>query len=223
MIARDFISDTVPSVKTSDKAGRVLEWMGEFKVRQLPVINHEQLLGMVTEDDLLDCESDDTPIGAVRLSLPETTFVYEDNHIYEVLKVSSSLKLDVLPVLNARDNHYLGVITNTDLIEFVGDILSVKEPGGIIVLQVPYNSYSLSEIGRICESNEAKVLSLTVRSRPQDPTRLLISLKLNIRELSRVISTFERFEYEISMVVFDAEQLDDYRERYENLLRYLNL
>jgi hypothetical protein len=41
--------------------------------------------------------------------------------------------------------------------------------------------------------------------------------------LSRVISTFERFEYEIALVVFDAEQLDDYRDRYENLLRYLNL
>ncbi|MEM7035501.1 MAG: CBS domain-containing protein [Bacteroidota bacterium] len=223
MIARDFISDTVPSVKTSDEAQRVIDWMGEFKVRQLPVVNHEQLLGLVTEEDLLDCESETTPIGGVRLSLPETTFVYEDNHIYEVIKVASLLKLDVLPVLSSRDNSYLGMVTNTDLIQFVGDILSVKEPGGIIVLQVPYNSYSLSEIGRICESNEAKVLSLTVRSDPRDPTLLYISIKLNIRELSRLISTFERFSYEVSLVVFDAEQLDDYRERYENLLRYLDL
>ena len=44
-----------------------------------------------------------------------------------------------------------------------------------------------------------------------------------MRELSRIIATFERFEYEISTVVFDAEQIEDYRERYENLLRYLDI
>lgn len=221
MIARELISDTIPSVKTSDKVGRVLEWMGEFKVNQLPVVNHEQLLGLVTEEDLLDSESEDQPIGAVRLSLPETTCVFEDDHLYEVLKYASSLNLDALPVLRARDNTYLGVITKTDLVEESGRVLNVNEPGGIIVLNIPVRSYSLSEIGRICESNEAKVLSLTVNNSP-DPTHLFVTLKLNIRELSRVIATFERFDYDISLVIFDAEQLDDYREKYENLLRYLD-
>lgn len=223
MIARDFISDTVPPVKTSDETKRVLDWMGDFKVRQLPVVNNEQLLGLITEEDLLESESEDMPIGGLRLSLPETTFVYEDNHIYEVLKVASLMKLDVLPVLSSRNNTYLGVITNTDLIAFVGDILGVKEPGGIIVLDVPQNGYSLSEIGRICESNDAKVLSLTVRTLPRDPSRLLVSLKLNIREMSRVVATFERFDYDIPLVVFDSEQLHDMQERYENLLRYLDV
>ena len=223
MIARDLIADTVPCVKTSDEAGRVLTWMAEFKVRQLPVVNNEALLGMVTEDDLLDVEGDDVPIGNIRLSLPETTYVFEDNHLYEVLKVASTMKLDLLPVLRARDNTYLGVITSSALIEYAGDLLAVREPGGIIVLEMLQNSYSLSEIGRICESNDAKVLSLAARTIPNDPSRLNISIKLNIRELSRLIATFERFEYTISHVIFDAEQLEDYRERYENLLRYLDI
>ena len=72
------------------------------------------------------------------------------------------------------------------------------------------------------ESNDAKVLSLTVTNSP-NPSRLYISVKLNIREMSRVIATFERFDYTIHNVVFDSEQLDDYKERYENLLRFLNL
>ena len=110
-----------------------------------------------------------------------------------------------------------------DLLEFVGSVLGVQEPGGIIVLRVPQNSYSLSEIGRLCENNDAKVLSLTATTLPSDPTHLYVSIKLNIRELSRVIATFERFEYEISQVIFDTEQLNDFRERYENLLRYLNV
>ena len=45
LLAKDLITDTLPSIKTSDNATRVLEWMSEFKVAQLPVVNHERLLG----------------------------------------------------------------------------------------------------------------------------------------------------------------------------------
>lgn len=222
LLAKDLITDTVPSVKTSDSANRVLEWMSEFKVNQLPVVNHERLLGIIGEEDLLESDMEDEPIGAMRLSLPEQTFVHEDSHFYDVLKMASIMNLDILPVLSARDNAYLGSITKHDLIHRAASILNVEEPGGVIVLSVGANSYSISEIGRICESNDAKIMSLSVSNAPE-LGKLSVTIKLNIRELSRVISTFERFEYEISLVVFDAEQLDDYRERYENLMRYLNL
>jgi acetoin utilization protein AcuB len=222
LLAKNLIVDTVPSVKTSDSATRVLDWMGEFKVSQLPVVNHERLLGIIAEQDLLESGIEDEPIGAIRLSLPEQTHVHEDTHFYDVLKMASLMKLDVLPVLSARDNTYIGVITKHDLVRRAAEFLNVEEPGGVIVLSVALNSYSISEIGRICESNDAKIMSLSVSNAPE-LGKLLVTLKLNIRELSRVISTFERFEYEIALVVFDAEQLDDYRDRYENLLRYLNL
>jgi acetoin utilization protein AcuB len=222
LLARDLITDTVPSVKTSDGAAHVLEWMGEFKVNQLPVVNNERLLGIIAEQDLLEVADEDTPIGSLRLSLPEQTYVHEDSHFYDVLKMASIMNVDVLPVLSVRDNTYIGAITKSDLVRRASEFLNVEEPGGVIVLSVPLNSYSISEIGRICESNDAKILSLSVSNAPE-VGKLFVTIKLNIRELSRVVSTFERFEYEIALVVFDAEQLDDYKERYENLLRYLNL
>lgn len=222
MIARDLISDTVPSLKTSDTVRRVLDWMNEFKVSQLPVVNNEELLGLVSEDDLLDLDDENAAIGSIRLSLPENTHVFEDSHIYDVIRVASLLHLDIVPVLKTRDNAYLGVITKGDIVKSVGNLLNATEPGGIIELEVSQNSYHLSEIARLCESNDAKVLSLTVANSPV-PSKLLISVKLNLREMSRVIATFERFEYTIHNVVFDSEQLDDYKERYENLIRFLNL
>jgi acetoin utilization protein AcuB len=221
ILARDLITDTVPSIKTSDKVNRVLEWMNEFKVAQLPVVNHERLLGIVSEEDLLETEMDDVPIGAVRLSLPEQTFVHEDTHFYEVLKMASMMKLDVVPVLSVSDDTFVGTITRADMVRQATECLCIEEPGGIIVLHLASNDYSISEIGRICESNDAKILSLTV-SNSKEAGKILVTVKLNVRELSRVIATFERFEYDIAGVIFDAEQLNDLQERYENLLRYLN-
>lgn len=223
MVARDLISDTVPSLKTSDPVRLVLEWMNEFKVNQLPVVNNEELLGLVSEEDLLDLDDEDMAIGAVRLSLPQETFVYEDSHTFEVIRMASMLKLDVLPVLQSKDNHYMGIVTKKDIVEHVGYLLNANEPGGIIVLEVAQNSYHLSEIARICESNDAKILNLTVQNSVNDPAKLYVSIKLNIRELSRVLATFERFEYTVLHFVMDARQNEYYQEQYESLIRYLNL
>lgn len=222
MTARQLITDTVPPVKTSDEVGRVLAWMNEFRVGQLPVVNHESLLGLVSEDDLAEIDDPHAPIGAVRLGLPESAFVFEDSHFYEVLKRASINQLEVLPVLSNDHNKYVGLITRRDIVNYAAQVLAVQEPGGIVVLEVAFNSYALSEIARLCEQNDAKILSLTVTNSP-NPQKLYISIKLNVRELSRILATFERFNYEVALVVYDAEQLDDYRERYENLLRYLNL
>ena len=220
MLARDLISDSIPPVKITDPISVVMNWMSEFKVSQLPVLQGDKLEGIVHEDDLLDAPNEEMSLGELRFSTPEQTFVFEDNHLYEVASKMAQYKLDIMPVLDYK-HQFLGIATQADVIEGLSRLLNVHEPGGIITLQVPVNSYHLSEISRICESNNAKVLSLSVKTMP-NPTQLQVTLKLNLRELSRVIATFERFDYEIANVIFDSEQLDDYRENYEALLRYLN-
>ena len=220
MIARKLISDSVPSVKTSDTAERVLAWMAEFKVSQLPIVNVEGYLGLIREDDLFEVSDQHHPIGDVDLAIPPEIFVYEDSHIYEVLKLMSEFKLDIMPVLDYQ-KIFLGVVTQRDILNFLAEAMGAKEQGGIIVLEMQQNGYSLSEIGRICESSDARVLSMTMSNGP-GPGLILITLKLNIRDMSRVVAAFERFKYQIYTVVFDAEKIEEFRENYEALLRFLN-
>jgi CBS domain-containing protein len=221
MLARDLIADSIPPVKTSDTAALVLDWIGEFKVAHLPIVNHENLLGLVSEEDLLEVEDLSLPVGNISLSIPTDAFVMENSHIFEAAKIMAHYKLDVVPVVDA-DKRYSGLITKSDLVQYLTDIVGAKEPGGVIELEVPLNNYMVSEIGRICESNDAKIISLTTTP-THDHSLLLVTIKLNIRELSRVVSTFQRFNYTIRGVVFDAEQIDDVRSNYENLLKYLSM
>lgn len=222
MLAQNLITDSIPPVRPTDLVERVLVWMGEFKVKHLPVVADGLLVAIISESELLETRSGNMPISSLDLFLGKTSFTYDDSHIYDVLKVMTENKMDMVPVLNASNNRYVGMITGPALLDATSLLLNVGEQGGVIVLQVAHNSYSLSEIGRICESNDAKVLSLTLGQAP-DPTQLYVTLKLNLRDLSRTIASFERFEYNIAHVVFDSDQLDDYRERYENLLRYLSI
>lgn len=221
MIVGQLITDNIPPIKSTDTIGQALAWMSQFGVRHLPVVDDAKLVGIICEDDLLVAQDPDKTIVEAELSMMTEKYVQMDHHVYEALKVMALNQLDIVPVLD-YDDEYEGLVNGYDVLDYLSEALNVHEPGGVVILRISQNSYQLSEIGRICESNSTKVLSLTVTNSP-DASFLFVTLKVNTRDLTRLISTFERFEYEIASVIFDNEELEEYRENYEALLRYLRV
>jgi predicted transcriptional regulator len=221
MLAKNLISTVVPSVKTSDSGNQALQWMEFFKVSHLPIVNNQDFLGLISESDIYDLNCGDEPIGNHKLGLIRP-YVFESQHIWELVDIVSKMKLSVIPVLKT-DKTYLGVITLQDLAQNYAKITAADQPGGIIVLEVGVHDYSLSEISRIVEENNAKVLSLFV-SGNEHSTLLNVTLKLNVNDLAAIIQSFVRFDYTIkeSYLSDDAENRL-FRERYESFLSYLNV
>ena len=75
-----------------------------YLIFPLSIIN--EFLGLISDKDIYNLNMADEPIGNHRLSL-FSPYVFEDQHIYEVIEVASRLKLSVIPVLD-RSNNYLG-------------------------------------------------------------------------------------------------------------------
>lgn len=221
MIARELISDTVPSLNPSDQAAMALNWMSEFKLNQLPVVDQGKYKGLITEDVILESSDLTQSVGDIQFSGWDGAYVYQANHVYDVIEIMASLKMEILAVLD-EENTYLGVVTLRDLSAYLGKLFAIQEPGGILVLEIPVHSYVLSEIGRITESADAKVLSLYLYPVP-DTNDILLTLKLNIEDLTRVVATFERFDYKIIRTYHKVERNDDYHRNMEALIRYLDI
>lgn len=221
MIVRELISDTIPSVNSADPIGRALDWMGEFKLSQLPIVDNGKYEGIITENDILDAEEFNISVGEMRYTGWDTAYIHHGNHVYDAMDIMSNLKLEVLPVLD-EEEAYLGVITLRDLSTYLGKLFAVQEQGGVLVVSVPHNGYSLSEIGRIVESADARVLSLYLSSVP-GVSELLITLKLNVEDLSRVVATFERFEYNVVRTYHRVAHAEDYRRNLDALIKYLDI
>ena len=83
------------------------------------------------------------------------------------------------------------------------------------------NDYSLTEIASIIESNDTKILSSYVISKPNS-TNIEITIKLNKQDITAIIKDFERHEYKISASYKEEDDDDDFTERYESLMRFLN-
>jgi CBS domain-containing protein len=221
MVAKDLISEVIPSLKTSDLGQTALNWMEIFRVSHLPIVNNQDFLGLISDTDIYDMNQPEEPIGNHALTLFKP-YVDGEQHIFEVIGLASRLKLSVVPVLDSN-NHFMGVITTSDLIRHLAGISSMDQPGSIIVLELIERDYSLSQIAQIVESNNVKVLSMYITS-PPESTKLEVTLKVNTSDLISVIRTFERYNYEVKTWVSNSDSMDRfYSERFDHLMKYLNI
>ncbi|MFI5450594.1 CBS domain-containing protein [Pedobacter sp. UC225_61] len=220
MFAVELISNVIPPLKTSDSVRKALERMSEFKLYHLPIVNEAQFLGLVSEDELIEVRDQDTPLGSLSLTIMNP-FVFEDSHIYDVIRLFNQLQLSLVPVLDQQKN-YLGVVSINNLLEYTADTYAVKEPGGIIVLSISNRNNSLAHMAQIVEADNAQILSSYVSSFP-DSTRLEITLKINKTELSGIISSFERYNYEVKAVFNNTQNDDGSADRFNSFMNYLNV
>ena len=221
MLAKDLISDVIPALRTSDSGQKALYWMDIFRISHLPIVNNKDFLGLISDKDIYDLNMAEEPIGNHSLSL-FSPYVTDDQHIFEVIEIASRLSLSVVPVLD-HNNHYMGLITMDYLIHYFGDLSALKQPGGIIVLEINANDYSLSEIAQIIEGNDAKILSLYVNSH-SNSMKMEVSIKINRKELTSIIQTFNRYDYIIKASFMDENDLSSlYENRYEQFMKYLSI
>ena len=221
MIAADLLSDGLVPLRTSDTGEEALNIMSEFYVRHLPVVNNTQLLALVSEDDILEYDVHEA-VGSYDVSLRFPP-VQENDHLYEVMRRMGQYNLTVIPVVNGNQD-YLGMITIEDLLSYFAQIGSFTEPGSIIVLEMSRRDYSLAEISRIVESENAAVLSSFVTSSLDEATVMIdVTLKINRQNIQSILATFGRFSYTVKATFNEREMYDTLKERYDSLMSYLNV
>jgi len=221
MLAKDLISEEIPAIRTSDTAVEALNWMEVFRVSHLPIVNNEEFLGLISDSDIYDLNTPEEAIGNHRLSLIRP-YVRFDQHIYEIIELASRLKLTVVPVLDYH-NKYIGLVRMSDLLHYFSKLIAIEKPGGIIVVEMSQSDYSMSQISQIVESNNAKILSMYLTS-SADSTKIEVTLKLNVTDLTAIIQTFNRYEYTIKASFMEFDEQDDlYNSRYELFMKYLNI
>ena len=220
MRAYKLINEEIPPLKHSDTAEKALNWMEEFKVSHLAVLKNGNYVGLVSESNILDQMEIEKTLDELFQHLPRPSVDSKD-HIYQVLSRVSELKLSVIPILDENEQ-YLGCTNVQLLMSVIANTGSIKENGGIIVLEIANTDYSLVEIAQIVESNEAKILSSYIMS-SVDSTNIEVTLKINKIELDSIIRTFERYDYSIKASFQKSGNDTDLQFRYDALMNYLNL
>ncbi len=221
MTSQSFINHSVPEVSPKDAVADVLELMQSTMQPELPLVEKGKLLGLIKESNLLQIPDDSVAVG----SLPQTCedcYVRNNVHFYDLLKKAAEFKSPIVPILN-EENVYQGVVLMADVAQRMGLGLSLLMPGAVLVLNVNERDYSLAEIARLVESNDAKILNCYIETNPGDPLQVRVNMRINKPDLTRIIATFERFGYTIHARYHESDSPDVDQERWDSLMKYLDI
>ena len=221
MVAKELINHMIPPLKETDSAAHAIVWMEEFRCKQLPVVSNGKFKGLVSEVQIMEINDASVPISDLPLYC-DKCFVSETQHFYDVIRVASENKVELVGVLDEQEI-FQGVITIQDTITAFAQTTAVQAPGGIIVISMDVFDYSLAEISRLVESNNARILSSSVKEDDLDNKKLKVTLKINQLDLTAVIATLERFEYKVIARFQEKENEQNDQERIDILLRYLDI
>ena len=192
MIAKTLIHSIITPLHPSDTGKFALQQMQDYHVQHLPIVIEGELLGLISDDTILHY---DTARILESYPLPNPRFcVYENKHLYEILPLVVDYQLSTIPVLD-NEEQYVGVITQIDLLRAFTTTTALSENGTVLVLETNRYNYSLAALARIIEGEGATILSSYVTS-SLESTQLEITLKVNTPNITRIIHTLERFNYE---------------------------
>jgi len=220
MKAIELIQNDIPPVRINETIEKALNWMDEFKLNHIPVVNETEYVGLLSDDMVYDYNHLKDPISNINF-LGKQQSVLENAHFFQVMSLISSYKLSVVPVCDEQRN-YKGSISTKKLINVFSKQSGFNSSGAIITLLVNDFDYQLSQIAQIIESNDAKILSLYSENLESN-NQLKLTIKISDGKLGAVLQTFSRYDYTVQDVFSDDEINNQSKQRYDHLMKYLNV
>ena len=218
MLTRELISNSIPYLHKSDKVYQALQLMNDYHVAHLPIVDEERYLGIVSEEQLL--HSDDQNLLDQLAISDGGTSVQANDHFLKAIQVAVQNKLSVVPVI--ENEQILGIVTYNDLLKNASSFMSLNDPGALVVLEMEGKAYSFSEINKIIESNDAQITQLNSYTDPETGI-VQVTIRINKLEVSDIISTFQRYEYNVKYYFGEEMYENELRTNYDNLMHFLNI
>lgn len=220
MIANTLISEETPTLKPESSIKEARAIFSDYCLCHIPIVKEEQFLGVFPLDMISSQVDGENSITEFKEDFILSS-VDTNQHLLNIFEIAAEKELTVIPVTKEKGS-YEGSIALLDLLNYFAKIYSFKEVGGIFTLEVPFSNYDLSEIARIVESNNAKILSLFTET-VENSAKVFITIKVNTLELKHLQATFERYDYSINIHHNYDQRENDLQDRYNLLMKYLNI
>lgn len=219
MTASELITNDIPALQATDTVRQALDFMEEHRVSELPVVDQHKYLGIITEKEAE--QADERAAVTVLLHTGVPVQVNPSDFFLVPLKIMHQQKLSLLPVVR-EDGELLGIITREQLLHAASNYNAAYVPGGIIILQIKPTSFYISEIGRIVESNNARIIHLNTWTDPSTG-ELMVAIKVNKNDIQDILASFERYEYNVIQYFGENLSEEELRLNYDHLMNYLNI
>jgi acetoin utilization protein AcuB len=212
MRIRDIMSTNVVAVSEDTSIHDARKIMKAHKIRRLPVLKKDKLVGLVTERMLLEA----SPSPATALSIHELHYllakmtvkeimvrnpftISPDMPAEEALQLGQEKGFGAFPVV--EDGKLVGIATESDIVRIMTKILGVREEGTRIDIRASKDFGNMQSIMEVLDRHKTVLLSMMTLPPGEGSEEWLIVLRLKSENAAQVVK-------ELTSAGFDVVDVD---------------
>jgi acetoin utilization protein AcuB len=210
MRIRDIMSTNVVAVDEKTSIHDARKIMEAHKIRRLPVMKKDKLVGLITERMLLEA----SPSPATTLSIHELHYllakmtvkdimvkkpytISPDMPVEEAMEVGQEMGYGGFPVVEG--GRLVGVATESDIVRIMTRVLGVREKGKRIDIRVTKEFGNMQKIMEILDEKETLLLSLMTFLKP-DNEEYMIVLRLKSEDAEPIAKELKSSGFNVTYV-----------------------
>jgi len=211
MRVRDFMSTNVVSVDEKTLIDDARKIMEAHKIRRLPVMKKDKLVGLVTKHMLLEA----SPSPATSLSIHELHYllakmtvkdimvknpyiISPDMPAEEALQLGQEKGYGAFPVV--ENNRLVGVVTESDIVRMMTRVLGVKEKGKRIGIKTSNEFGNMKKIMEILDKNKTVLLSTMTLPPKEWEKDWLVMLRLKSEDAGPIAMELKSSGFNVTYV-----------------------
>lgn len=211
MYVRDFMSTDVITISPNGSLADAFALMKENRIRRLPVVEGDRLVGIVAYSDLLKA----SPSEATSLS------IWEINYVLSKLKISDIMKTRVITVETSdtiekaailmRNNdigalpvmekgRLVGIITESDIFDAFIDVMGFGVPGTRLTIEIEDRPGQILEVIRPISEEGINIRSIaTFHAESRQELVIRVETKTPEKIIEKIKSSgFRVLHYEVT-------------------------
>ena len=209
MLVHDIMRKKVISIPSTTSIHEARRIMDAHNIRRLPVINGDELVGIVTQDDLDKLNSSELPTYSFNeLVYMRNKMTIEDVMHHEVVTVTPETTAEaavnlaqtrkVGSLLVKKDNKIVGILTTNDFfLGILNPILGIGLPGSRISVQNCCNTSDLCQIMTVLNELKLRIINLFINESPSGEPSLIIHL--NTDDPSEAVKAISKMGFQVEL------------------------
>ena len=204
----------LPVLRLTDSVAKALKTLRTQGVNTLAVVENKNFIGLVSSEILSQALSSEQSLADLRTHF-STFRMEEEEDVLASLPWFDEPTLDVIAITNGEGS-FRGYLTKNEVGNLLLNSGLENKNGGIIRIPFQASRDSLSTIVRIIEEENGFVVRIFF----QEPN---VVLQVQTETFGKIISNLERHGIFIEKAFVFGEQLEVDQDRFDHLMRFIDL
>lgn len=210
MRVRDIMSTNVVAVDEKTSIHDARKIMEAHKIRRLPVMKKDKLVGLITERMLLEA----SPSPATALSIHELHYLLAKMTVKDIMvkkpytispdmppedamQLGQEMGYGGFPVV--EDGRVVGIVTESDVVRLMTRVLGVSKRGKRITIKASNEFGNMQKIMNILDKNKTVLLSLMSLKEPEQEEWLVV-LRLETEDAKPIAKELKSAGFNVTYV-----------------------